>query len=255
VINVDAGGLAREIASGLDSLFTSDEERAAARLAAQKTAQHPHILQAMTNMEEAKHPSLFVAGWRPALGWLVVFCLAYAWVFRDLVLIIISASGSTISLPEIDTADLMTLVLALLGLGGIRAYEGIRGVKRDNLKAKVVRAPEVVDDGLAGYLAAIGVSVKPGVDTRNIDLNRMGPAIRAAQHAFDVEGVDTVVTSAYRPRDTKSLHSKGLALDFRTRTLRDGRDTAVADAMIAELGHEYQVIVEDDHIHVEYDPR
>lgn len=130
------GGVVSGVMSGLDGLFTSDDERMAAELKIATELSKPHILQAMTNLEEAKHPSIFVAGWRPALGWLCVFCLGYAWILRDFVMIGLQFSDKTkhVILPIIETGELTTLVFALLGLGATRAYEAVNGVKRNNLK-------------------------------------------------------------------------------------------------------------------------
>ncbi|WBA84419.1 3TM-type holin [Endozoicomonas sp. GU-1] len=80
-------GIAKALMGGLDGLFTSDEERAKAELSLNHQLQQPHILQALANIEEAKHPSVFVSGWRPALGWLCVFILAWTWIVRDVVII------------------------------------------------------------------------------------------------------------------------------------------------------------------------
>ncbi|MGI0120093.1 3TM-type holin [Zooshikella sp. RANM57] len=119
--------------SGLDDLFTSDEERLKAHNKTLETLNQPHILQALTTLEEAKHPSIFVSGWRPGLGWLCVGLLTYAWVLRDLIIIGLSLANRTDvveMLPAIDTSELITLVLTLLGLGGIRTMEKIKGVAR-----------------------------------------------------------------------------------------------------------------------------
>ena len=126
--------IANSVATGLDELFTSDEERERARLLMMKELNQPHILQAMTNLEEAKHPSLFVAGWRPALGWLCVILLAYAWIGRDLMHLVLGLFNQTTivkDLPVMDMGELMTLVLALLGLGATRTFEKINGVARN----------------------------------------------------------------------------------------------------------------------------
>lgn len=126
--------IADSVATGLDELFTSDEEREKARLLMMKELNQPHVLQAVTNLEEAKHPSIFVAGWRPALGWLCVILLAYAWIGRDMLYIILGMFEQTAiieGLPEMDMGELMTLVLALLGLGATRTFEKINGVARN----------------------------------------------------------------------------------------------------------------------------
>ncbi|MCG7945847.1 MAG: holin family protein [Candidatus Thiodiazotropha taylori] len=130
---LDIPGLVRDTLNGADELFTSDEERGRLELAVLRVLNQPHILQAMTNIEEAKHPSIFVAGWRPALGWLCVVLLTYAWIGRDIliVMLLLGERYEIVSyLPEIDFAQLMTLVLALLGLGAARTYERVKGVAR-----------------------------------------------------------------------------------------------------------------------------
>lgn len=136
------GGIVGGVMKGLDDLFTSDEEREVLKnkkeemhIRLTEVLNQPHILQAMTNIEEAKHPSIFVAGWRPALGWLCVFCLAYAWIVRDAVIIAMGIYGHAEligKMPVIDGGEMMTLVLALLGLGGIRSYEKIKGAARSS---------------------------------------------------------------------------------------------------------------------------
>ncbi len=124
------GKVAEGVLSGLDGLFTSDEERKQAELSIMQELNKPHILQAMTNIEEAKHPSLFVAGWRPSLGWLCVGLLGYAWVLRDFLIIYLSQTDMDVVLPVVESGEMMTLVLALLGLGATRTYEKMNGVAR-----------------------------------------------------------------------------------------------------------------------------
>jgi len=142
---VDVSTISDSIFKGLDSLFTSKEEKTAANLAVFQAVQQPHVMQAIANIEEAKSPHLFVAGWRPALGWVAVGCLAYAWFLKDFIVMsavvagkIMDYSTETIKevlalLPVVDTGELMTLVTLLLGLGGIRAWEGMKGVKRNRI--------------------------------------------------------------------------------------------------------------------------
>lgn len=129
-MNIDPiGGLAEGIAKGLDELFTSDEEREAAKLKLMQTMQQPHILQAMTNIEEAKHRSVFVAGWRPAIGWTAALGLAYQFlVYPFAGLINAYTATEELTLPVLQGEQLMTLTLALLGLGGMRSFEKLKGL-------------------------------------------------------------------------------------------------------------------------------
>jgi hypothetical protein len=131
--------IAGEVMKGLDSLFTSDEEREAAKMQLMQELNRPHILQAIANIREAEHPSVFVAGWRPALGWLCVLLLGYAWIGRDSLIIALNLFGRSeivSQLPVIETGELMTLVFALLGLGATRTYEKISGVARSSWNNK-----------------------------------------------------------------------------------------------------------------------
>ncbi len=126
-------GIAKALMGGLDSLFTSDEERAKAELSLNQQLQQSHILQALANIEEAKHPSRFVSGWRPALGWLCVFILAWTWIVRDLIIIglnLADRADIASQLPAADTSTVITLLLCLLGLGGARTVEKLKGVAR-----------------------------------------------------------------------------------------------------------------------------
>jgi len=67
---------------------------------------------------------------------------------------------------------------------------------------------------------------------------------------------DCVVTSCTDGQHGEhSLHLFGYALDFRTRNLTDIEATEVAGKLAARLSKEYQVVREEDHIHVEFDPR
>ncbi len=126
-------GIAQALMGGLDGLFTSDEERAKAELSLNQQLQQPHILQALANIEEAKHSSVFVSGWRPALGWLCVLILAWTWIARDLIIVgLMLAEKPEIvtQLPAVDTSTVITLLLCLLGLGSARTLEKLKGVAR-----------------------------------------------------------------------------------------------------------------------------
>ena len=126
-------GVTKALMSGLDSLFTSDEERARAELLLNQQLSQPHILQALANIEEAKHPSVFVSGWRPALGWLCVLILTYSWILRDVLVIglmLTEQQAIVDKLPATDTGTVITLLLCLLGLGSARTIEKLKGVAR-----------------------------------------------------------------------------------------------------------------------------
>tara|TARA_B110000046_G_scaffold161962_1_gene175941 strand:+ start:596 stop:988 length:393 start_codon:yes stop_codon:yes gene_type:complete len=124
------GGIVEGLANGLDELFTSDEEREAAKLKLQALMQQPHILQAAANIEGAKHRSVFVAGWRPAIGWVAALGLGYQYLVLPFTGLINAYLELPAELPNLESDQLMTLVLALLGLGGMRTFEKFKGVSK-----------------------------------------------------------------------------------------------------------------------------
>ena len=119
------GGAAAEpidaLGSAMDKIFTNDEERMQAQAVLDKIAQKPAILQAEINKIEAQHRSLFVAGWRPAIGWVCAIGLAFPFIVNPL----IEWAGGTG--PKIPMDQLMELVVALLGLGTLRTFEKLAG--------------------------------------------------------------------------------------------------------------------------------
>ena len=92
------------------------------------------LAQAQTNLEQAKHPSIFVAGARPAIMWICAFGLGWQFVFQPVAVWEIAVSGIDVVLPIIETEGLLSLTLALLGLGGMRSFEKSKGIQRNNMK-------------------------------------------------------------------------------------------------------------------------
>lgn len=106
-----------------DKLFTTEEERKQAEAVLMKIRQEPAVLQGEINKIEAAHRSVFVAGWRPFIGWVCGIGFAWAFVFQPLVGWVVVFQGLDITPPVIATDDMMELVIALLGLGALRTYE------------------------------------------------------------------------------------------------------------------------------------
>ena len=79
--------------------------------------------QTEVNKTEAAHSSIFVAGWRPFIGWICGFGIGTKFVFIPIGVWLCSLFGVTATVPNIDTSELLTLVLGMLGLGGLRTFE------------------------------------------------------------------------------------------------------------------------------------
>ena len=82
-----------------------------------------------TNKIEAAQPGIFKGGWRPGAGWVCVFGLGYTFVARPLLpwTFMILGVGDVPELPKIDTDELMLLLGGMLGLGGMRSFERVKG--------------------------------------------------------------------------------------------------------------------------------
>lgn len=80
------------------------------------------------NRAEASNTSLFVAGWRPAIGWTCAAAFAWVFVLAPLVAYAAALGGYTHKLPTLDISQLMPVLLGMLGLGGMRTLEKIKGV-------------------------------------------------------------------------------------------------------------------------------
>lgn len=80
------------------------------------------------NLQEAKHPNVFVSGWRPFIGWVCGSALAYNFIINPLITWIVQLLGKNITPPVLDVGSLMTVVLSMLGLGGMRSFEKFKGV-------------------------------------------------------------------------------------------------------------------------------
>jgi hypothetical protein len=158
------GDLIEKLSSGIDELVTSDEERGKIdvekqrielqTLTAELKEQH---MQLQINMAQANHPSIFVAGARPAIIWIGALGLAYEALLRPLGswLIMLSLDMSEIlgeaafqqatseqiqtvaqfyQLPSMNTELFMPIILGVLGIGGFRTWEKINGKARDNMQ-------------------------------------------------------------------------------------------------------------------------
>lgn len=78
--------------------------------------------QADINIEEAKSASVFVAGWRPAVGWTCVLGLSYSVLIQPILV------ACKVAAPVTDTGVLIQLLFALLGVAGLRTFEKTKGV-------------------------------------------------------------------------------------------------------------------------------
>jgi len=127
----------------LDDLITTPEEKAQIQLQFVKVREAAKMAQINVNSVSAQHKSLFVAGGRPAIMWICAFGFGY----EILMLPIINTIAFYLSvyhgfvldldgLPRLDTDVLMVIMTGLLGMGGWRTLDKIKGVQTDALNRK-----------------------------------------------------------------------------------------------------------------------
>ena len=132
------------VANLISDMHTSDKERLDAQLELQRLGLEAQKIDAglaggqiEVNKVEAAHQSTFVAGWRPAVGWVSVAGLAYNFLAHPFLLwawALLQASGwvpATLDAPPpVDVEALLVLLGGILGLGVYRTAEKVKGVTR-----------------------------------------------------------------------------------------------------------------------------
>jgi hypothetical protein len=131
------GSIVETVGNLIGDMYTSDKERMDAQLEQDKLALEGRkvdaslqIAQTEVNKEEAKSSSLFVSGWRPAVGWSCVCGLVYQFLFCPIFGWMASNISGWSLPPSLDTDTLMTLLFGILGLGVYRTAEKFKGVSR-----------------------------------------------------------------------------------------------------------------------------
>ena len=98
---------------------------------AERQAHEAAMGQILTNREEAKHKSIWVSGWRPFCGWVCGVALAYHFILSPLIIFGAGWYGAEIpEIPAFDMDALMTILLGMLGLGGLRTAEKVKKVTK-----------------------------------------------------------------------------------------------------------------------------
>lgn len=104
-----------------------DQRNALAHEIATLSSRQSHEMmqgQLEVNKVEAASDSVFVAGWRPAVGWICAIALAYSTMLIPLL-------GIWFTVPTLDTNLLRTVLLGMLGMGGLRTIEKLNKVARE----------------------------------------------------------------------------------------------------------------------------
>jgi hypothetical protein len=139
-------GLFSAAQSLIERFFPDPEKKAAAQLELLKMQQSGDLaqlaaetdlakLQIQTNVEEAKHPNIFVSGWRPAVGWTCAAAFAYSYVllpFAQFLVFTFGTAGMAEQLklaPALELSEMLPVLFGMLGLGGLRTVEKVKNAE------------------------------------------------------------------------------------------------------------------------------
>jgi len=132
------GDVVKSVGDTLDNLFTSDEERMEAERELTKAKRsfdykesklvaEQNIAQMEVNKTDAKSGSFFQAGWRPAIGWVGAFALAYQFILYPLLVWALAVSSLEIEPPPlIDANALYPIITGMLGIAGMRSFDKLK---------------------------------------------------------------------------------------------------------------------------------
>jgi hypothetical protein len=126
--------LAGPVSAILDKFIEDKDQKAQlAHDIATMAERHAHeAVQAQLeiNKKEAEHPSLFVSGWRPAVGWVCVLGMAGNFITIPFTNMVLELAGYDVVLPMVDMETLLPVLLGMLGLGAMRTVEKVKNVER-----------------------------------------------------------------------------------------------------------------------------
>jgi hypothetical protein len=118
----------------IDRLWPDPTQAAAAKLELFKLQQSGELAvitgQMEINKAEAANPSVFVAGWRPFIGWVCGAACAWNWIGLPMAKALAVYHQVPFALSPADLSEMMPVLIGLLGLGGLRTVEKIQGVAR-----------------------------------------------------------------------------------------------------------------------------
>ena len=131
------GSLVDTVGKVIDSVHTSEEEKLAARNKLKELENEINSKQMDINLADAKSTATGIGGimqrqWRPLIGMSCALAILWEYVLKQFVIFILAAFSIPHNpLPELDMATLFPLVMALLGMSGIRSFEKLKKINSD----------------------------------------------------------------------------------------------------------------------------
>ena len=131
------GAIIDSVGKVASDLITTDKERIELELEGRRIDQATDLAQMEVNKSEAQNHNLFVAGWRPAVGWVGAAAMAYQFLAYPLLVWSWTWMQAEQIVPQevkpppmLDTEALWVILSGMLGIAGMRSFEKTRGVAR-----------------------------------------------------------------------------------------------------------------------------
>ena len=130
------GSLIGPVSSILDKVIPDKDlrEKLAHDIAtmAERHAHEQIQAQLEINKTEAAHKNLFVAGWRPACGWVCVLGMAGNFLIIPMANMTLELLETGVEVPMIDLSTMLPVLMGMLGLGGLRTFEKVKGAQKNH---------------------------------------------------------------------------------------------------------------------------
>jgi hypothetical protein len=131
------GAIIDSVGKVASDLITTDKERIQLELEGRRIDQATDLAQMEVNKTEASNQNVFVAGWRPAIGWVGAAAMAYQFLLYPLLVWFWTWMQAEQIVPQevkpppmLDTEALWVILSGMLGIAGMRSFEKTRGVAR-----------------------------------------------------------------------------------------------------------------------------
>ncbi len=97
---------------------------------AERHAQELAKGQLEVNKAEAQSRNVFIAGWRPFIGWTCGVAMAYNYVVHPIMIFTLAQLDYLVAIPALDLSEMMPVLMGMLGLGGLRSFEKFKGISK-----------------------------------------------------------------------------------------------------------------------------
>ena len=123
-------GALKQISGVIDDLHTSEEEKLDKKILMQRIQQKLAEKQLDVNVKEAGHRSIFVSGWRPAIGWMGALALGFEFILSPGIEWYSKFAGCVALKSFYLIGPLLAIVTSMLGVAGLRSFEKSKGLTK-----------------------------------------------------------------------------------------------------------------------------